>query len=746
MAGELEAIQHRRPAWTLAVSVTVVCALVAIVHWPALSSGAFSFDDGEYLSGNRLVQNPGWESAWRFFREVREPSTVHGYYQPLNMISIMLDYAMGGRDDNLRPFHRTSLLLHVANAGLWVVLLYRLFGDPIAAGLTALLAATHPLTVESLPWVGERKTLLAAFFALGSIIAYVRYVQRRSIPAYVFSVAAYALALLAKPTTTPIPLLMLLLDYWPLERLQSRRLRLILEKIPFLAIGAVSAAITFLSQRATHTAAVPGEYPWTHIPLRICHNVGFYVQKIVWPQDLAIFYPAPEPFGIANPEVIKGIVISLALVFVAIALWPRTRAPGMGMLFFLLAILPTMGVVRFSNAVGADKYTYLPMLGLGLIVASCMRSILNRGRTAILCVMSVVALVFVAEVLVTRAQYMHWRSSLTLFAHTARLVPGDDLTRAGLAEGLRIEGRYVEAVAEAREAIRLLPIRSYNWESLGKSLLQMGRPDEAIPVFEKAISLTSNPSSAQQYLGMALAAVGRHDDAIRMYEAALRSDPKSPIGRNNLGLSLLATGRVNEAESLLMQLLAEHPDYARGHISLARVFRARGERERARRSLELAVQVAPQSADAHAALANDLIAEGRIEDALEQARIAVSLKPDAPEQLSVLAIAFAAAGRLDEAGDLLTRVISITPEKAEAYHNRALTLRDRGRLDEAIGDWEESLRLKPDYADALYVYGKVLLSIGQAHAAAARFEALLKLEPGNTEVEALLTEAKATPR
>ncbi len=766
MGGEPIATKQRCSTRALTASAIVVCLIVAIVHGPALSSGALSFDDGEYLVGNRLVQYPSWASAWRFLSEVREPSTVHGYYQPLNMISIMLDYAMGGRDDYLRPFHRTSLILHAVNAGLWVVLLYRLFGDPIAAATAALLFGAHPLTVESLPWVGERKTLLAAFFALISLISYVRYAQRRSISAYVFSVIAFSLALLAKPTSTPVPLLMLLLDFWPLGRFSitdrtnwnnsldvslpaAARLRpetwqrLLLEKLPFLSIGAMSAAVTFLSQRATHTAAVPGEYPWTHIPLRICHNFGFYLQKIVWPRDLAIFYPAPEPFGITHSEVIKGIVVSIAAVVAVVALWRRTRAPALGMLFFLVAILPTMGVVRFSNAIGADKYAYLPMLGMGLIVASVVGAIRRRSSIAACGIIAAISVFFTAEAIATRAQYKHWRSSLTLFAHTAQLAPRDDLTRAGLAEGLRMEGRYAEAVEQAREAIRLLPARSFNWDALGKALLQMGRPTEAIPAFEKSISLTSNPANAHQNLGMALAAVGRHDEAIRMYEAALSSDPKSPNIRNNLALSLVAVGRTNDAEAVLTQLLSDHPEYARGHISLARVYLAQGHSGRARRELELAVHLAPRSAEARAALANDLVGEGRLDDALVQARIAVSLKPDAPEHLSTLAIASAAAGKLDEAGDLLTRVISITPEKAEAYHNRALTLRDRGRFDEAGRDWETALRLKPDYADARYVYGKMLLQQERQEKAAAQFEALLKLEPGNAEVEALLKESQA---
>lgn len=743
MGGEPIPVQPRTPRWTVAAAVVAVGATVAMVHWPALSSAAFSFDDGEYLIGNRLVQNPSWESAWRFLSEVRAPSTVRGYYQPLNMISIMLDYALGGRDDNLRPFHRTSLILHVVNMALIVVLLYRLFGDPLAAAAGALLLGVHPLTVEPVPWVGERKTLLAALFALTSLLAYVRYAQRRSIPGYAVSVVAYALALLAKPTSTPIPLLMLLLDYWPLGRIGDRKslARAVVEKLPLFAIGAASAVVTFLSQRATHTAQAPGEYPWTHIPLRFCHNLGFYLHKIVWPTDLSIVYTVPEPFGIAHPAVIKGIVITIGVMLACALLWRRWRVPGIGLIFFILAILPVMGIVRFTAAVGADKYTYLPMLGLSLIVAWGVTQLRRNLPNRLIVIAALILLICAAESIATRRQYQHWRSTRALFAQAVRFAPGEDLVHTGLAEGLRAEGRYSEALASAREAVRLQPMRAENWKVMGLIQLQTGGAADAINSFETALKL--EPSAwSRQNLAMALAAVGRYEDAIRLYESALKDDPSSPVARNNYALSLLAVGRLDEAHAILTRLTAERPEYARGRISLARVLKARGDAAGARTELEQAVRTSPQSVEAHAALAGEYAGAGRMDEALVQARLAVNLRPHSSELLNSLAVLCASTGRLDEAGELFGRVIELNSDAAEAYHNRALTLRDRGRFDEAARDWENALRLKPDYADALYAFGKMLLQQGRHAAAAARFEALLKLEPDNDEVMALLDEAR----
>ncbi|MGB9625924.1 MAG: hypothetical protein ACPMAQ_13800, partial [Phycisphaerae bacterium] len=270
----------------LAGVIVVVTVAVVAVHWPALSAQALSFDDSAYLVENDLVRHPGWASARRFLTEVRAPSTVPGYYQPLAMISLMLDYAMGGRPEYLRPFHRTSLALHAANTALIVVLLYGLIGamgrygktgnqgdahtrgkrgvglgEPscraLVAGGIGLLFGLHPLTVEPIPWVGERKTLLAAFFSLWSLVLYVRYARAGGRPWYVASLTAYLLALMSKPTSTPLPAAMLLLDFWPLGRLGWRA---VIEKVPFLLVGGVSAVITYISQAGTASVVLPGEF------------------------------------------------------------------------------------------------------------------------------------------------------------------------------------------------------------------------------------------------------------------------------------------------------------------------------------------------------------------------------------------------------------------------------------------------------------------------------------------------------
>ena len=210
-----------------------------------------------------LVQNPGLGSAKRFLTEILEPSSVEGYYQPLAMISLMLDYAAGGRENHLRPFHVTSLALHTANTALIIVLLYVLFGNIWAAAAAGLLFGVHPMTVEPIVWVAARKTLLATFFSLWSLLFYVRYCNRGGRKSYLGCFATYLLALMSQPTSVPLPAVMLLMDYWPLKRLSVKTF---LEKLPLFILGGIFAGITYISQHRTGGTISPTDFgPGTYL-------------------------------------------------------------------------------------------------------------------------------------------------------------------------------------------------------------------------------------------------------------------------------------------------------------------------------------------------------------------------------------------------------------------------------------------------------------------------------------------------
>lgn len=499
----------------LAGLLVVVCAAVVVTHWPALSARTVFIDDGEYLTTNLLVQNPSWASARRFLSEVLEPSTVSGYYQPLTMISLMADYALGGRVDNLRPFHRTSLALHAANTALVIVLLYLLFGRAWIAAGVGLLFGLHPMTVETIPWVGERKTLLSAFFALWCLILYIRLAQKGGWKIYVGCMIMYVLSLMSKPTSTPLPVLMLLMDFWPLRRL---RWRTVLEKLPFFVVGGVSAVITYISQSRTAAVITPGEHGLQHILLVICHNIIFYLYKIVWPANLSSHYAYPQPLGLSSPMILAGVIGTCVLIPLLVVSLRWTRTILTGWLFFFIAIFPTMGVIGFTITIASNKFVYLPSVGLLMILVSliiwfCGTAIpafkREQGGKPVIALPQVrcigaamlVLILAGAEAVVTRRYLVHWRDTITLTKYMLTLTPDAAPVHYGLACVLQKQGKFNEAISHYQKALRGNPNNVEAHNNLGVILLSQGKLDEAAGHFRQAIQL--KPDFAEVYNNLA---------------------------------------------------------------------------------------------------------------------------------------------------------------------------------------------------------------------------------------------------
>jgi len=291
--GSAPMLRSRKRAARLVVASLFVGVVAAWVHSPVLSCTALSFDDDAYLTSNPLVTSPSWANAGRFFREVLEPSTVQGYYQPLAMVSLMVDYAAGGRPDHLRPFHVTGLILHALSAALVVVLIFQLTGHTWAALLVGLLFGLHPAATEVIPWIAQRKTLLATLFSLACLITYVRWTRTHRYAWFVLSLVLYGLALLSKPTAVPLVAVLLIWDWWPLRRLTKRT---VIEKIPFAVIGVVFSVITIVSQARTGgTFSAAALSAWRPL-LIVGYNLSFYLRQLLWPVGWPGYYVFPEPF------------------------------------------------------------------------------------------------------------------------------------------------------------------------------------------------------------------------------------------------------------------------------------------------------------------------------------------------------------------------------------------------------------------------------------------------------------------
>jgi protein O-mannosyl-transferase len=673
----------------------IVGAVTATVHWPVLSAQALSFDDQQYLTNNLLVRHPSWRSAGRFLAEVFKPTTVSGYYQPLTMISLMGDYALGGRPDNLRQFHRTNLTLHVFNTALVVVFLYTLFRQPVPVALVALWFGLHPLTVEPIAWLCERKTLLAAFFTLACLLAYLAYTRRGGWRWLGASLALYVFAVMSKPTAVPIPILLLTLDYWPLRRLRRGS---VIEKIPFFCVLALFAVVTLISQARAASVVMPGNPGSSRSAAVLCYAVPFYLGKIVWPTNLTSVYVAPDPLSLSNPAIALS-ALATCVVFAAVILSLRwTRALFAGWLFFFVAVFPTLGLVQFTCMIASDKYVYLPAVGLVIALAWILTCLWERakpkGWSARLAWATAGLLVLALEARGVRHQLAYWTDSLALAERLLALAPHDPAAHTQMADALGRLGRREEAIDHYREILRLQPGNADTCYNLGMALRLQGELDEAITYLRKSVQADAKNADAAYTLGLAFQSQGRLEEAADCFQKALRVNPYLALARWGLGQIFHAQGRLDEAIAQFRQGLDETPADVDVRASLGAALLDRGDIEEAGRQLQRALVFNPNHARAHAEL-------GRF---------------------------FARQRNLDEAIAHFERALSITPNQAEVSYNFALALQLKGNLAEARRHYGEALRVKPDYAEAHNALGNLLVA-EQPATALTHFREALRLKP-----------------
>jgi tetratricopeptide (TPR) repeat protein len=611
--------RHRIWPATLAAMLVAVAAMVA--HQPAYKAKALCFDDNQYLGDNMLVKNPSLEAAERFFAEVMRPSTVRGYYQPLSMVSLMLDYRMGGRENDPRIFHAVSMGLHAANSALVVLLLYVLFGSAPAAGLVGLLFAVHPMSVDVVAWISERKTPLATFFALASLVCYVRHGQatatkssvsaasaQRPLPGPVFSpwllasLVLYLVALLAKPTAVMLPAAMLLLDIWPLRRFSARAA---VEKIPLVPIVLISCYVTFFSQKNTANLFTPDQNTAAKV-LTVFYNVVFYPLKILYPAGLTAHYPFPDPMDLTNPIVLAGILGTLILALALWFSWRRTRAAAVGFGIFFVLLSPTMGIVGFNNVPACNKFAYLPLIGFLAPLAALAAWLWRRGGQrpwpGRLAIIAVVAGLAAGEMAVTRQYLSWWRDTETLYRHMLSLAPHATYVREDLANALSRAGKYDEAIECYRAAVQEREPTHRSQSRLNYNLAltlsfrdKPGDIDAAIEHARRAVQ--QNPENARWHsgLGSLLRRQNRLDEAIVEFNRSIALNGEWYEAHCNLGLALIDQRRWEEAIAACRRAVQLYPDYALGHLGLGAALVGAGQADAGAGELALAAELARQT-------------------------------------------------------------------------------------------------------------------------------------------------------
>ena len=606
-------------------------ALTAAVFGSTVRYDFVNYDDPTYVYEERRVSD-GITIAglkWAF------TESHSANWHPLTTISHMLDVEIYG----VRPFghHLTNVLLHSLAVVLLFLALRRMTGLIWRSAFVAAVFAIHPLRVESVAWVSERKDVLSGVFFMLTLIAYARHVQARSFLRYLLVALLFALALLSKQTVVMLPLVLLFLDWWPLDRFRGldRRDagrafgRALLGKIPLLLLSAGASVATILSQKGT--IAPIGGLPLEWRLQNAVVTPIIYLWQMIWPANLAVFYPHPQ--GTLPLWMVAGAAALLIAITGAVIVWrKKQRAAFTGWFWYLAMLVPVIGVIQVGGQAHADRYTYLPHIGVYVgatwLLANGLRRVhCPKGIAAVIAIVLLAPLVWSA-----RLQTSFWRDSESLWRRALAVTSGNDVAHNGLAH----------------------------------VLLKRGQAAEAIPHFEAAVKIRPTFSDARNNLAVALTEAGRPLEAIEQLEKMLAANPEHLEARYNLGNALITAGRPQDGAREYYRVIAANPRHAKAHYNLANVFLQYGEFDGAIAEYRKTLELEPTHADAYYNMGTSFFRKGAVDEAITCYEKAQQLRPD----------------------------------YVEALNNIGLAQFHKGELRQAISQWRRALQLRPDFADA----------------------------------------------
>jgi Flp pilus assembly protein TadD len=578
-------------------------ALVTLVlFWPALGCGFINYDDPAYVTANAQVQSGlTWASVqWAFCHP------VVSNWHPLTMLSHILDCQLYG----LKPagHHLTSVLLHALNGALVFILLRQMTGAPWRSLCVAVLFAVHPLRVESVAWVAERKDVLSACFGLLALICYARYAGQAKIQnlksriSYGLALLFFGLGLMSKAMLVTWPFVMLLLDYWPLGRFQSGRIwPLLREKMPFFALALAAGVVTFLVQQRTGAMTAAEGLPFGARGGNALISYWRYLGKMFWPANLAVFYPHLGYWPWPEVALAGGLVVGLS----GFLFLHRERFPFLliGWLWYCGTLVPVLGFVQVGDQAMADRYTYLPALGMLIFVVWGGDALARRWHFLLVPGAAAVVAAIVACLAMTRQQLGYWQDGATLFSHAVDVTQNNVFARNNLGTALNRQGDFEGAIRQFQEILRLKPDDVAAHDNLGNAFSKEGRIDDAIRQFQEALRLKPGDIAAHYNLGTVLYQQGDLDGALSQFQETIRLKPEDAPARFNLGSILAQKGRIDEAEVQFEEGIRLQPNLAIGHYYLGLALNQRSRTDEAIRQFQEALRLNPDFPPAAKSLA-----------------------------------------------------------------------------------------------------------------------------------------------
>lgn len=664
---------------TVAFIILLLAAATIAAYWPVHNHPFIHFDDQLYVTQNYHVQQGVTlkNIIWAF-----SPSTSRGdekvYWHPLTWISHMADCELFGLNPHMH--HLTNLFFHVINVILLFLVLFMATGEAWKSAFVAALFALHPINVDSVAWIAERKNLLSTTFWITTMLAYVYYARRPSVTRYLLICLSMVLGLLSKPMLATLPCALLLMDYWPLNRVRwgpdkqsattdsnngtpkpsfskASSIQLILEKIPLLAFSAVVIGISMLSLRSKAQVINAIIAP---IPIRIENAFVSYVAYLyqtVWPKNLAIFYPFPH--AIAAWKVIGSILLLAVITFLVLRRSRKQPYLVIGWFWYLGVLFPVSGLVQGGLwPAMADRWAYVPLIGIFIMFAWGLPDLFPqklRYRNKMLSVISVCILLLCF--LATRRQLSYWSNTSMLFSHAISVTKGNYIAYNIVGEELANKGKDREARQYFLKALRIKNDFPEALKNLGALAAKQGEYKKAIDYYNSALMIAPLEFKTISLLAEMLQKAGMTEQAIAQYRNALGIAPDSPQLHNNLGVVLFEKGKLDEAASQFKTALRLNPQYAEAYYNYGLTAAKQGKTDVASDFYKKAIQIKPDYAEAHKSLADILFGKRDLKEALFQYEAAVRINPDDAKSLYNIGVIL---------------YIQKHPEKAIVYFKKAL--------------------------------------------------------------------------
>lgn len=557
----------------------LICLGLAVLTFAVFGSAwnyAFlGFDDPEYVSENPHVQSgltPA-DMSWAF------TTFDTANWHPLTWLSLQLDAQIwGGR--NPRGFHATNIVLHASSTVLLFLALANMTGEVWRSAVVAALFGIHPLRAESVAWIAERKDVLSTFFLMLTILAYSGNVRRPGGLRYALVAVCLILGLLAKSMLVTLPFLLLLLDYWPLKRWQpgdSRTTlgRLVMEKIPLLVPAIVAGVLTVIAHdRGKHIASIEAFPVWIRVENALLACVT-YLGKLFWPSGLTAYYPHPG-HHVSVYQAFAAAALLSSITFVVLVPGRRWPYLAVGWLWYLIALVPVIGLVQVGSMAMADRYTYVPMIGIYLMLVWAAGDLVQAWQLPRTAVVAAAALLVAASGYLTWNQVKYWKDDITLWTHTLDVTTGNVIARKNLGDAFALKGMRREAIAQYEKALDVDPSWVSSRWNLAVLLVEEHQPDIAIDHFYKVLSVVPGTVVTHYNLASALRETGRLDEAITQYQKAIEADDRFAESRYELGTIFQELGRPEEASAQYARAIDLDRRMVRAHLALAEALMEQG--------------------------------------------------------------------------------------------------------------------------------------------------------------------------